>query len=84
MHLYSVWMGLAGLRGAIRAAYPHSDIQQCIIHQIRNTLRYASWKERKELGRYLRGVYMVRLRLKKRTVEWIGLSRNGSANFLML
>jgi transposase-like protein len=49
--------GLSGMEEAIRAAYPYADIQQCVIHQIRNTLRYVSWKDKKELSRDLKGVY---------------------------
>jgi len=41
--------GLSGIEGAIKAAYPESDVQRCIVHQIRNSLKYVSWKERKEL-----------------------------------
>lgn len=49
--------GLSGFEEAIRSVYPHCDIQQCVIHQIRNTLRYVSWKDKKELSRDLKGVY---------------------------
>lgn len=34
--------GLAGLPQAIEAVYPQTEIQQCIIHQIRNTTRFVS------------------------------------------
>ena len=36
--------GLKGFREAINAAYPKSDIQRCIIHQIRSSTRYVSYK----------------------------------------
>jgi putative transposase len=49
--------GLRGLEEAIRASYPDSDIQRCVIHQIRNSLRYVSWREKKELSKDLKGVY---------------------------
>jgi transposase-like protein len=49
--------GLRGLEEAIRASYPDSDIQRCVIHQIRNSLRYVSWKEKKELSKDLKEVY---------------------------
>ena len=42
--------GLSGIEKAINAAYPKSDIQRCIVHQIRNSLKYVSWKERKTLA----------------------------------
>lgn len=49
--------GLRGLEEAIRASYPDSDIQRCVIHQIRNSLRYVSWRERKELSKDLKEIY---------------------------
>lgn len=49
--------GLAGIEDAIRAAYPKSEVQRCVVHQIRNSLRYVSWKDRKELARDLKLVY---------------------------
>jgi len=49
--------GLSGIEGAIKAAYPQSDVQRCIVHQIRNSLKYVAWKERKELAKDLKTVY---------------------------
>jgi putative transposase len=49
--------GLAGLAEAIRAAYPRSEVQRCVVHQIRNALRYVSWKEKKELVKDMKEIY---------------------------
>ena len=49
--------GLSGLEKAIRAVFPKADVQRCIVHQIRNTLRYVSWKDRKEVAGDLKRVY---------------------------
>ncbi len=49
--------GLTGIEKAINAAYPESDIQRCIVHQIRNSLKYVSWKERKTLAADMKTVY---------------------------
>ena len=49
--------GLKGFREAINAAYPKSDIQRCIIHQIRSSTRYVSYKDIKELMVDLKLVY---------------------------
>lgn len=49
--------GLTGIQDAIRAAYPKAEVQRCVVHQIRNSLRYVSWKDRKELARDLKNVY---------------------------
>ncbi len=49
--------GLAGIEEAIRAAYPQADVQRCVVHQIKNSLRYVSWKDRKALVKDLKTVY---------------------------
>jgi putative transposase len=49
--------GLAGFDEAIKASYPHTQIQQCVVHQIRNTLKYIPHKHKKELAQDLRAVY---------------------------
>jgi len=49
--------GLSGLEKAIEAAFPRAEIQRCVVHQIRNSLRYVSWKDRRELARDLKKVY---------------------------
>jgi len=41
--------GLTGFTNAIEAVYPKTEIQQCIIHQIRNTTKFFSYKDIKEL-----------------------------------
>ena len=49
--------GLSGFPGAIEAAYPKTEIQQCIIHQIRNSTKYVSYKDIKVLMSDLKEVY---------------------------
>ena len=49
--------GLTGFPQAIEAIYPKTEIQQCIIHQIRNTTRYVSYKDLRELMADLKRVY---------------------------
>lgn len=49
--------GLPGLSDAIQAVFPHAEIQRCIVHQIRNSLKYVSWKDRRELARDLKLIY---------------------------
>ena len=49
--------GLTGFTNAIEAIYPHTEIQQCIIHQIRNTTRFVSYKDIKKLMADLKRVY---------------------------
>lgn len=51
--------GLSGFREAIAAAYPMAGIQRCIIHQIRSSTRYVSWKDIKALMADLKPVYQA-------------------------
>lgn len=49
--------GLSGFSEAIKAVFPDTEIQRCIVHQIRNTLGYVSYKHRKEFAKDLKNVY---------------------------
>lgn len=49
--------GLKGFPDAIAAVYPQAEIQLCVVHMVRNSLRYVSWKERKAVARDLRSIY---------------------------
>ena len=51
--------GLSGFSEAISSAFPKTEIQLCIIHQIRNSLKYVSYKEQKELMVDLKKVYQA-------------------------
>lgn len=48
---------LNGIKEAIAAVYPQTDWQSCIVHQIRNTLKYVSYKHRKEFAKDLKLIY---------------------------
>jgi len=49
--------GLTGFKDAILSVFPKAEIQRCVIHQIRNSLKYISWKDRKAFMVDLRKVY---------------------------
>ncbi len=49
--------GLKGLPEAIETVYPHTQVQLCIVHQVRNSLKYVSWKDRKAVAADLRAIY---------------------------
>ncbi|HHZ00010.1 IS256 family transposase [Defluviitalea saccharophila] len=49
--------GLTGLKEAIQAAYPKSEIQRCIIHQLRNSFKYVSYKDLKAFSKDFKEVY---------------------------
>jgi putative transposase len=49
--------GLNGFIDAIHAVYPKTEVQRCIIHQIRNSTKYVSWKDLKPFMEDLKPVY---------------------------
>lgn len=49
--------GLTGIKEAISAAFPETEYQRCIVHQVRNTLKYVSDKDRKEFAADLKKIY---------------------------
>jgi putative transposase len=51
--------GLTGFSEVINTVFPHTEIQLCVIHQIRNSLKYVSYKEQKELMVDLKKVYQA-------------------------
>ena len=55
--LIAVVDGLKGLAEAIEIAFPATTVQTCIVHLIRNSLDYATWKDRKAVAMALRPIY---------------------------
>jgi|TARA_Y100000031_G_C8197119_1_gene374255 putative transposase len=49
--------GLKGFPDAIETVYPHTQVQLCIVHMVRNSLKYVSWKQRKEMATDLKTIY---------------------------
>ena len=49
--------GLCGMQEAIQAAYPQSRLQRCIVHQIRSSTRFVSWKDIKQVVADLKKIY---------------------------
>ena len=49
--------GLCGMMEAIRAVYPQSRLQRCIVHQIRSSTRFVSWKDVKQVAADLKKIY---------------------------
>lgn len=54
--------GLTGFEEAILAIFPRARIQRCVIHQIRNSLKYVPWKDRKAFTADLKTVYRAATR----------------------
>jgi putative transposase len=55
--LIAVTDGLKGMPEALGAVYPATTLQTCIVHLIRNSLDYASWKDRKALAAAIKPIY---------------------------
>ena len=49
--------GLSGFAGALEAVYPKCRVQRCIVHQLRNSLKFVNWKKRKAIAADLREIY---------------------------
>lgn len=49
--------GLTGFPEAIGSLFPKTEVQLCIVHMVRNSLRYVPWKDRRAVARDLRRVY---------------------------
>ena len=49
--------GLSGIKEAIAAAYPLAEYQRCIVHMVRNTLKYVTDKDKKSFANDLKTIY---------------------------
>ncbi len=49
--------GLKGFPEAIEAVFPKTQVQLCLVHMVRHSLRYVSWKQRKEVAADLKNIY---------------------------
>ena len=49
--------GLKGFPEAISAVFPKTQIQLCIVHMVRNSLKFVAWKDRKEVADDLKQIY---------------------------
>lgn len=56
VHIFCV-DGLNGFTEAIAATYPQARVQRCVIHQIRASMRYVGWKDRKAFAQDLKAIY---------------------------
>ncbi len=49
--------GLKGFPEAIEAVYPQTQVQLCVVHLVRHSLNFVSWKQRKEMADDLKEIY---------------------------
>ena len=67
---------LKGFSEAIQGIYPKAEVQSCIVHQIRNSLKYVASKDQKEFMRDLKAVYradtkdLAEIALGKLSEKW--------------
>ena len=70
--------GLKGFPEAIAAEYPHTKIQLCIVHMVRNSLKYVTWKDYKAVTADLKTIYrsttedQAQLELERFAEKWDG------------
>lgn len=70
--------GLTGLKDAVSAAFPNTEHQRCIVHMVRNTLKYVANKDMKKFASDLKGIYTApdektaHQRLEDVTKKWSG------------
>jgi transposase-like protein len=57
--LIAVVDGLKGFPDAIESVFPEAEVQTCIVHLIRYSMQFASWKERKSIAKALRPIYQA-------------------------
>jgi putative transposase len=55
--LFAVVDGLQGFPDAIASVFPHTTIQTCIVHLLRHSLRFVTWKDRKVVAAALKAIY---------------------------
>ena len=70
--------GLCGMKEAVAAAFPKTEYQRCIVHQVRNTMKYVSDKDRKSFCADLKTIYQAPTEetaldaLERVTEKWSG------------
>lgn len=68
--------GLSGIKESIAVAFPKTEYQRCIVHQVRNTLKYVADKDKKEFATDLKTIYHASSeevrhdRMEKVTEKW--------------
>ncbi len=72
--------GLSGFKDAIHAVFPKARIQRCILHQIRNSLKYVSYTEQDDFMRDLKPVYQAATREEAETAL-LKLSENWTSKY---
>ncbi len=72
--------GLTGFPEAINAVFPRTKIQLCTVHMVRNSLKYVSYKDRKEVARDLKRIY-ASLTVEEAETELAAFSEKWDAKY---
>ena len=72
---------LTGFSEAIKACYPDAEIQKCVVHQIRNSIRYVSYKDTKNCWR-ISSLSTLRPRRRRPCPPWMILRNMGQSKIL--
>jgi len=69
--------GLKGFPEAIETVYPLAKVQLCIVHMVRHSLNYVSWKTRKEVAAALKSIYACAT-VEQASKPWMNLNQYGA------
>lgn len=72
--------GLTGFADAIQSVFPKTQVQRCVIHQIRQSLKYVVWKDRKAFVADLKTVYQAATR-EKAEANLLQLEQNWGSKY---
>lgn len=74
--------GQKGFPDAINTVYLDTQIQLCIVHKIRNSIKYVPWKDYKAVTADLKHIYQSTAERMKLYLSWINFPNVGMANIL--
>lgn len=74
--------GLQGFKDAIQAVFPKAAVQRCIVHQIRNSLKYVTWDDRKAFAKDLKTIYQAPTREEAET-QFLKVSETWGEQYAM-
>jgi len=68
--------GLSGFPEAVNSVFPETEVQSCVVHMVRNSLKFVPWKNKKEVARDLKNIYssatleQAELELERFSEKW--------------
>ncbi len=74
--------GLQGFKEAIQSVFPQAAGQRCLVHQIRNSLKYGTWEDRKAVAHDLKQIYWAPTR-EEAEIQLLQLSETWGDKYAM-